>query len=203
MARLLRDDRPLRAEVHHMIGHDHELMGLFGRLNIPYEMYIHDYSSFCPRINLVAGGRYCGEPDLAGCEACIADFGSMNDETTPPGILYHRSAIALYGASDVVVPSRDVAARINRHFRSVQPKVVNWEDDDLLPPPDPAPPASGGVRRVCVIGRIGVEKGYEILLACARDIAARKLPLQINLVGYSCDDDRLTATGSRAYHRAI
>jgi glycosyltransferase involved in cell wall biosynthesis len=196
MAKLLRADSPVRAEVHHMIGHDHELMGLFGRLNIPYEMFIHDYSSFCPRINMVAGGRYCGEPDLAGCEACIADFGFLNEEATPPGILHHRSAIAMYGASAVIVPSTDVAIRMKRHFQSVEPKIVNWEDDDLLPAADPVPFPADGIRRVCVIGRIGVEKGYDILLACARDIAARKLPLKIHLVGYSCDDDRLTATGS-------
>jgi glycosyltransferase involved in cell wall biosynthesis len=171
------------------------LMALFGRLDIRYEMFIHDYSSFCPRINMVAGGRYCGEPDLAGCEACVADFGSMNDETTPPRILHHRSAIAMHGASDVIVPSTDVETRIKRHFQSVEPKVVPWEDDDALPPADPAPIADDGIRRVCVVGRIGIEKGYDVLLACARDIAARKLPLQINLVGYSCDDERLVATG--------
>ncbi len=76
LARFLKADWPVRAEVHHMIGHDHELMDLFQRLKIPYDIYVHDYSWLCPRINLIGPERrYCGEPDLDGCEACVADAG--------------------------------------------------------------------------------------------------------------------------------
>lgn len=46
-----------------------------------------------------------------------------------------------------------------------------------------------------MIGAIGVEKGYDVLLSCARDAASRGLDLEFVLVGKSCDDDRLTATG--------
>jgi glycosyltransferase involved in cell wall biosynthesis len=52
-----------------------------------------------------------------------------------------------------------------------------------------------GIQRVCVVGAIGIEKGYDLLLACARDAADRKLPLRFHLVGHSCDDGRLLATG--------
>jgi GT2 family glycosyltransferase/glycosyltransferase involved in cell wall biosynthesis len=196
LTKVLRADRPTRAEVHHLIGHDHRLLELFARLNIQYDMVIHDYSWFCPRINLVAGGRYCGEPDVAGCEDCIADTGPMNDEATSPGTLRRRSATEMAGASAVVVASTDVALRIKRHFPLVQPKVVNWEDDRCLPPADPAPVSGDGIRHVCIVGGIGIEKGYEILLACARDITARKLNLRFVLVGYSCDDVRLRASGN-------
>ena len=48
---------------------------------------------------------------------------------------------------------------------------------------------------MCVVGAISIEKGYELLLACARDAANRKLKLEFCLVGYSCDDERLIATG--------
>jgi len=46
-----------------------------------------------------------------------------------------------------------------------------------------------------VIGAIGVEKGYDTLLACARDAAQRDLGLRFVLAGHSIDDDRLLATG--------
>ncbi len=39
LARFLRADRPLRAEVHHLIGHDHALLSLFQRLRIPVRSY--------------------------------------------------------------------------------------------------------------------------------------------------------------------
>src|SRR6202040_240885 len=112
LTRMLKADKPVRAEVHHLIGHHHGLLDLFQRLEIPYEMVIHDYSWLCPRINLVGTGRrYCGEPDLAGCEACIGDAGSLNDEDIGPGALRERSAKELAGASRIVVPSNDVATR--------------------------------------------------------------------------------------------
>lgn len=193
---LLRADNPLRAEVHHMVGHDHQLMDLFGRLGIPYDIVVHDYSWVCPRINLVGvHRRYCGEPDIVDCEACVEDVGSKNDEQIGPRRLLERSAGEMAGASNVVVSSGDVAARIRRHFPLVQPKIVMWEDDSVLPPLAPAPVAADGIRRVCVLGAIGIEKGYDMLLACARDAVKRKLKLRFHLVGHSYDDDRLLATG--------
>jgi glycosyltransferase involved in cell wall biosynthesis len=94
------------------------------------------------------------------------------------------------------VSTEDVAARIKRHFPFTRPKIVNWEDDSLLPPAGPSPLAADGIRRICVVGAIGTEKGYDVLLACARDAANRKLSLRFHLVGHSCDDARLLATGS-------
>jgi len=46
-----------------------------------------------------------------------------------------------------------------------------------------------------VVGGIGPEKGYDVLLACARDAATRGLPLEFVLVGHTPDDDALLATG--------
>lgn len=196
LAQTLKADRPLRAEVHSMIGHDHQVLHLFKQLRIPYEIIVHDYSLFCPRINLVgASRRYCGEPDVTECETCVSAVGSSNDEKTPPRMLRKRSAADLAGASGVVVPSNDVAVRLRRHFPLSRPRVVPWEDDSLLPPAQPSPLARDGFLRVCVVGAVGIEKGYDTLLACARDATERELNLRFHLVGYSCDDAPLLATG--------
>ncbi len=48
---------------------------------------------------------------------------------------------------------------------------------------------------VCVVGALGIEKGYNLLLACARDAVARGLALEFRLVGHSLDDRRLLTTG--------
>jgi GT2 family glycosyltransferase len=194
LADVLAADLPVRAEVHSMIGHDARLPQLFQRLRIPYELVVHDYSGICPRINLVGrGDRYCGEPDDAGCDACITDLGSRIEETISAADLRKRSAGVMRKASRVVVPSSDVAQRMRRHFPRLRAEVVGWEDDDRLPAAQPVAVAGG--RRVCVIGAIGIEKGYEVLLSCARDAACRGLDLEFVLVGKSCDDDRLNATG--------
>jgi glycosyltransferase involved in cell wall biosynthesis len=48
---------------------------------------------------------------------------------------------------------------------------------------------------VAVVGAIGLEKGFEVLLACARDAAERDLALEFVVVGYTVDDTALLATG--------
>jgi hypothetical protein len=48
--------------------------------------------------------------------------------------------------------------------------------------------------RVAVIGGINAHKGRDILLACARDARARRLPLQFVVIGYTDKDDLLRKT---------
>ena len=49
--------------------------------------------------------------------------------------------------------------------------------------------------RVGLIGAIGGHKGYEVLLGCARDAAARRLPLEFVVIGYTENDKPLLKTG--------
>lgn len=158
------------------------------------DVFTHDYALFCPRIALVEGsGRYCGEPDVAGCVACVAAAGSHLEEPIAAPALVARSAALLAGARRVVAPSADAAARMRRHFPRLRAEVRPWEDDARLPPLAPTPSSAG--LRVVVPGAIGVEKGYGVLLALARDAAARRLPLSFVVVGYTIDDAELMAAG--------
>ncbi len=194
LARLLRADRPVVLEVHHRLGHHTAITDLAALLAVPTEFHLHDYACFCPRITLLnPERRYCGEPtEIARCEACVADAGSRIEEKIGIGALRARSALAFAGAQRVVVPSADMATRIRRHFPMVRAQIAPHEADPARLPP---PPLASQTMRVCVIGAIGVEKGFDILLACAHDAAARALPLEFVLVGHSTDDQRLFATG--------
>ncbi len=194
LARLLRPDRPARLELHHLLGHHHALPDLATHLGIPLVSVVHDYARFCPRIALVSTGRrYCGEPDVAGCEACVADLGSLLEDDPSVPELLARSAGELGRAAQVIAPSRDAAVRIARHFPGVRPTVEPWDDDAGLPPPSPPPPEA--VCRVAVVGAVGVEKGLDVLLGCARDARARRLPIEFVVVGFTADDERLMAAG--------
>ncbi len=174
---LLAEQSPTMVEIHHFIGHHPDMLHLPARLDVPSEVVLHDYSWFCPRINLVgAGDRYCGEPDLLQCETCIRDLGTKIDEK--------------------ITPSPDTARRFRRHFPKIRPEPVAWEAPvEISPQPRQNPDPNAPVR-VVVPGAIGIEKGYDVLLACARDAASRRLPLTFSLVGYSCDDSRLLDTGA-------
>lgn len=194
LARLLRADRPRHLELHHLLGHDHAILGLARILRLPMDIFVHDYAWFCPRIALVSTGRrYCGEPDVAGCEACIADLGSnLLEDITVPALLT-RSAADVASARQVIAPSADAATRIRRHFPGVTLVLQAWENDAV--PASLPPMPFGAIRRICVVGAIGVEKGYEVLLACARDARARSLPIEFIVVGYTADDMRLMDAG--------
>lgn len=195
LLRLLRATHPAHIEVHHLLGHSPSIYELVARIGVPYDVHVHDYASFCPRISLVGGGgRYCGEPDVRGCEVCVADNGRLINEIIGIQDLRDRSAGFLAKARHVVAPSRDAAARMRRQFPDIDVVTRPHDVDAALPAPTP-PRIRDGVCRVCVAGAIGQHKGYDILLACARDAAARALHLEFVVVGDTIDDDRLFATG--------
>jgi glycosyltransferase involved in cell wall biosynthesis len=193
LARLLHGDRPTAIEVHHLLGHHHAVLTLADRLAVPLAFHLHDYAMLCPRITLMGrDGRYCGEPDLTACEDCVADLGDRTGEAISVAALRHRSRRELAGAT-IAVPSPDMARRLRRHFADLRPAVLPPEDDADLPAMMSS--AANAAARVCVVGGLSGEKGYDILLACARDAAARRLPLEFTLVGHTADDARLLATG--------
>ena len=193
LVRFLRRALPVQAELHHLLGHDRSVLDVLRRLDLPWSHFVHDYAALCPRISLLgAGGQYCGEPDVAECAPCVADGGHMLEETISAAALRARSAADFAAALRVVVPTADVARRLRRHFPALRPSVEAWEP---APPSVPAGPSAAGPRRIAVIGAIGREKGYDVLLACARDAARRRLSLEFVLVGHTIDDERLLATG--------
>ena len=200
LLRLLRAARPDCIEAHHFADYSACIYQLVTELGVPYDVHVHDYAWFCPRISLVgAHNRYCGEPDLHDCEACIADNGSFLKEEISVADLRASSARFLAGARRVVVPSDDTGQRMRRHFGELTMVTVPHEDDAAIPLvsiPRSARQATAARRSsVCVAGSIGVHKGYDILLACARDAARRNLDMDFIVVGHTTDDARLMETG--------
>jgi GT2 family glycosyltransferase len=196
---LLRRRSLVSVEIHHLLGHDRAVSGIASAMGVALEWHVHDYACVCPRVTFsLPDGRYCGEPaEVAACEACIADNGRRDGGDWSVAEL-RAASLAAFSASPVVVPSADVASRLARHLKGVAAIVARAEDDGDLPPlerPPPAQPRSAGRRRVAVPGAIGPEKGYDVLLACARDAAARNLDLEFVVVGHTMDDTRLMDTG--------
>jgi len=197
LATFLRDDNPISIELHHVAAHDPAITRLSGLLRIPFDIFLHDFAAICPRVTLCGGGgRYCGEPvDWRECEDCIADHGARIpfDHT----VASHRAnqAMLLRAARRVVAPSRDAAERLARFVSRLNPVVTPWEDDRQLSRavelPSRRPP---GRLQVGVVGGIGEDKGFDVLLGCARDAERRNLPLQFIVVGHTSDDNRLMGT---------
>ncbi|HQT84526.1 MAG: glycosyl transferase [Acidiphilium sp. 37-64-53] len=191
---LLRRETVRHVEFHHTLGHHPIIRDLATALDVPAEHIIHDYASFCKRVNLIGPARrYCGEPDVAGCDACIAAAGSELTDPISPAALVTRSRAEFRAARRISVPSADVQARLQRHFPGIKPTITPWEDD-TAPLALRAPPTAGA-RLIAVVGGIGPAKGFDVLLDCARDAASNNLPLRFVLIGTSEDDAALIATG--------
>jgi GT2 family glycosyltransferase len=198
LQRLLAAERPLMVELHHLVGHHPSVVELIAQLGVPYDMHVHDYAWLCARVALVGpAGRYCGEPKVSVCEACVADAGNLIDEDIAVAALRARSARLLAGARRVYTPSEDAMTRIRRHFPRTRPVARPHEDDSAageLAAGDLAAAPRRGRSRICVIGAIGIHKGYQVVLDCARDAVERGLPLEFVVVGHTIDDRRLMAT---------
>lgn len=193
---LLRAQGTVHVLFHHFMDHDAEVLDIPERLGVPHSIVVHDYAWFCPRINLLdAGGTYCGEPPIDRCRKCVTLGGDELTLDIDVDELAARSAKLFSSAEWVAAPSRDAAGRIARRFPVRDLRVVPHRDVEVAEPP--ALPAwdGRGRLRVAVIGGIGRHKGYEVLLACARDAAARDLPLEFRVVGFTSDDAALFSTG--------
>ncbi|SEP92356.1 Glycosyltransferase, GT2 family [Solimonas aquatica] len=181
-------------ELHHFLGLDARLVQTALQLGVPYDAYLHDYSWICPRVTLMnETGRYCGEPDLAGCERCVQRNGSDLMEEIGVAALRRRSLRWLSGARRVIAPSHDVAQRFARYAPKLAITVEPLERRIAIPPPPVR--QRRGTTRVAILGAIGQHKGYHVLLACARDAARRRLDLEFVLIGFSVKDAPLLQTG--------
>jgi GT2 family glycosyltransferase/glycosyltransferase involved in cell wall biosynthesis len=176
--------------IHHTIDVPREVLRLIRDLGVPYDWTIHDYYTICPRINLIDGSdMYCGEPDTASCQSCVDNHRGARGEKAD--ILRWRAEYGawLAGARKVFVPHHDVAVRMRRYFPEVEFIERRHFETHRHARRVAAPLNPGEPLRVAVIGAVGVHKGSEILIACARDALARNLPIVFHLVGHANGDE--------------
>lgn len=181
-------------EIHHFLGLPPEALELVTALGAPFDVYVHDYLWICPRVTLIGGdGKYCGEPAVSECEKCVQRHGGALEESFTVEDLRARSGRILTRARAVIAPSEDARARFGRYFPQVSISVVPWEVQ-VEPIRSAATPA-GPSLRVAVIGAIGIQKGHQVVVDCARDAAKRRLHLEFVIFGYTLDDELLRSTG--------
>jgi glycosyltransferase involved in cell wall biosynthesis len=174
LAETLRTVGVERLHFHHIHEQPRAILELPALIGVPYDYTLHDYHPICPQYHLVTeDGRYCGEPDAAGCAACLARRPGQwgIDITTWRGAFGQ----VLRGASRVIAPSQDVATRMRRYFPELAIDV--WPHPEGLGTPVPR------IVRVAILGNLSPEKGLHVVAACARDARDRGLPLTFRLLG--------------------
>jgi hypothetical protein len=109
--------------------------------------------------------------------------------------LRRRSTPWLRQARHIYAPSADTAERYQRYLPELGITVLPHEPIEVRPArPIKKPGLKRARTRVALIGGIGDHKGYRVLLACAAEAAARDLPLEFVVIGYTHDDAALLRT---------
>ncbi|MBI5870215.1 MAG: glycosyltransferase [Actinobacteria bacterium] len=203
MVGFLKDIGVERLHFHHLVEYGEQVLRLPADLGVAYDFSIHDYYSICPLYNLIStDGRYCGEPDAAGCAVCLSEHEALAglDIDDWRG----RWAGLISGADRVIVPSNDVSERLRRYFPEANfvylPHPEAEEVIEIVSGKtgvDRLAKAGGEIRqagvgagqrrsiKVLVLGELSVAKGARLLEACAADAAARELPLNFRVLGWA------------------
>jgi GT2 family glycosyltransferase/glycosyltransferase involved in cell wall biosynthesis len=174
LAETLRTIGVERLHFHHIHLQPRSILELPALIGAPYDYTLHDYHPICPQYHLVTeDGRYCGEPDAAGCAACLAKRpGQWGIDITTWRGAFGR---VLRGANRVIAPSQDIATRMRRYFPELPIEV--W------PHPEGASVPLPRIARVAILGNLSPEKGLHVVAACARDARERGLPLTFRILG--------------------
>ncbi len=185
LVELLRRCGVSRLHVQHLLGHTLDVERLKNELDVPLDFSVHDYFAMCPQVTLTdEKGRYCGEPDAAGCNACLA--GRPPWPRLDIEAWRRKYAQLLKSADRVIAPSQDTAARMHRYFPAAN--LVTAAHPGRRVFRTPAPPAILAPDQPLIIAVLGVmsyHKGLARLRACADASRRKNLPLQFVLVGYA------------------
>lgn len=189
---LLDDLRALRLDLvhfHHWHGLPTMLLELARHLGLPYDVTVHDHYSYCPQIHLSQDGtRYCGELGPAQCQQCLQRHPAPGGGRDI-GAWRRLHAAFLQQARHIIVPSRDVATRIWRHFglstRFAPHDQLTRGADVEWPTPVAPTPRHGSRLRVVIIGALGPIKGADLIERTAALARQRNAPVEFHLIGYA------------------
>ena len=181
-----------RVHFHHTLGLNILLLELPERLRVPYDFTLHDYYACCPQISLTDyRNHYCGEPDDAGCNRCLAILPAPGGQDIQTWRQSYRTFVMQ--AARVLAPSRDAVERLTHYFPDANVLFAPHPDLDghVCPTPQPSPALSSDTPlRIAVLGALSPIKGADILEQCASDAYQRGLPLTFQLFGYAYRDLR-------------
>jgi glycosyltransferase involved in cell wall biosynthesis len=176
-----------RFHFHHIIGLNRQVLQLPRDLSLPYDFTLHDYYAVCPQYTLtLKDGRYCGEPDAEGCNACLAERPAL----WGLDILTWRTLLGglLIDADRVIVPSRDMLARMRGYVPDARYVWLPHPEPELLAPVPNT--QSSGELKILVLGWLTPAKGLHRLEACAIDAQMRGLPLFFRVIGHAYGEVR-------------
>ncbi|SOD98789.1 glycosyltransferase [Caenispirillum bisanense] len=176
-----------RMHIHHLLDIPERVLDLPQTLGVPFDFTAHDFYAGCPRVAL--GGtdeQFCGQPDVAGCNACLAA-----PPRAPVGDVaaWRRATATRLGRAERrFAPHHDAARRLQAMVPELTFRPVPHPDAAGLaaaPPPRLILPPPGERLRVVVLGALSRLKGADLIEATALEAARRDLPVEFHHLGYA------------------
>jgi GT2 family glycosyltransferase len=182
LASMLRSMNLSRIHIHNLIGMDMDIRALIRKLDVPFDTTVHDYSVICPQINLLPWREslYCNEPDIAACNACIANRTTQGARD----IVTWRAdqAWQLRDAARVLCPSVDVLARLGRFGLDANAILAPHEAVEAGPWHVRVRPPAAGKLKIAVLGTLVDHKGGRTVASVAELVNPRTT--EIHLIGH-------------------
>lgn len=181
-----------RISIQTTFGYDYNfpiwIKNLAKAMNIPYEVMLHDYWMMCPRLRMVQGTDYCGDPDSDTCNKCVITYGSgLGQVDVKDWRKMHEEF--LEEAEKVVAPSKDLSNRIKGHYPNLSIEVIPHETNLKIGEFKGFKEWDGKEElRVAVIGGISPDKGSLLIRDCAKYCLDNKIPVKFVVFGSLVDD---------------
>jgi glycosyltransferase involved in cell wall biosynthesis len=184
LAAALRPFGVASVHIHQLFSLPLDAAALVAALAVPFDFTVHDYHTICPRVHLkTRDKRYCGEPDVGGCAACLADHPVAEERDIEP---YRARHAWLYrSAARVICPSRDVANRLARYHSVARLVVAPHDGLRAVPRPAvmPRPLAVDEPLHVVILGAVSRYKGAGTVLAAAALAQRERAPVRFSVIG--------------------
>jgi GT2 family glycosyltransferase/glycosyltransferase involved in cell wall biosynthesis len=175
-----------RIDIHSTVLVNPSIRKVISLTKVPFRFFAHDYYTICPQINLITKhALYCGEPNEAGCNNCIAERRSYQASDIATWRI--NQSWLLTQSTEVVCPSHDVAERLRRYWPGGNYSVVPHEKDLYRGEqfePTLVPLKRGEKIKVGIIGVLAAHKGVPLVTELLEVISRSKLPIELHLIGY-------------------
>ncbi|MCG3769911.1 MAG: putative mycofactocin biosynthesis glycosyltransferase MftF [Nitrosomonadaceae bacterium] len=174
-----------RVHIHHVFGFTDEIRSIIQETRAPFDFTVHDYLAICPRITLVSPtwNGYCGEASEADCNSCIS---SGPEPISPARNIFEyrwRHRWLIEDAEQVICPSEDTKARLQRYGYSRDLTVVPHEDEIVYNSRQYMGSEKKKNLRIAILGGLAVHKGLALVKSTV--IAARHDNFEFILIGSS------------------
>lgn len=155
------------------------------KINIPYNIFIHDFFFVCPNYNLLNYKNiYCMcEKDSSKCNYCLEN--TKNCSIRDIDKWRESMETFLSKAHSVKAPSWSTKKIVNDYYPNISIEVKEHEIPSCIHKTYQKAFLEDKIKTVAVVGAIAIQKGVDILYKIKDKIEKQNLPIRLVVIGYT------------------